>query len=86
MRDDGTPFFATDYLIRKELRMTEEEIESNQQWFDSKEEEEEATVAGTPGAPPAPGGAAPAAPAPAAAGEGGSETVEGGETKGTGQL
>ena len=86
MKDDGTPYFSTDYLIRTDLRMTEEEIESNQQWFDSKEDEEEEAVAGAPGAPPAPGGAAPAAAAPAAGGEAGSETIEGGETKGTGQL
>jgi hypothetical protein len=85
MKDDGTPYFATDYLIRTDLKMTEEEIESNQQWFDSKEDETEEAVAGTPGAPPAPGGAAPAAAAPAG-GEAGSETIEGGETKGSGQL
>lgn len=85
--DDGTPFFATDYLIRTELRMTEEEIESNKKWFDAKENEEEAAAAAGGGAAPAPagGGGAPAAPAAAAEG-GGGETVEGGEAKGAGQL
>jgi hypothetical protein len=82
MKDDGTPFFSTDYLIRKELRLTEDEIQSNQKWFEAMEEEPDQV---SPGAAPAPGGAAsaaPAAPAPA----GGEETIAGGEVKGEGQL
>jgi hypothetical protein len=87
MKDDGTPYFSTEYLIRKELRLTEDEIESNQKWFESEEEEavpqEGAAPAG--GAPIGGGGAAAAAPAAPPA-EGGGETKEGGETSGTGQL
>jgi hypothetical protein len=86
VKDDGTPYFATEYLVRTDLRMTEDEIEANQKWFDFKENEEEAqAAAGGGGAPPAGGGGG-AAPAAAAPAEGGSETIEGGETKGTGQL
>jgi hypothetical protein len=85
MNDDGTPFFATEYLIRTDLRMTEDEIESNQKWFDYKENQEEAAASGAPGGgAPAGGGGAAAPAAPAA--EGGSEVIDGGETKGTGQL
>lgn len=82
--DDGTPFFSTDYLIRTELKMTEEEIESNKKWFEAKENEEEPAAAPAGGAPGAAGGGAAGAAAPAA--EGGSETIEGGEAKGAGQL
>jgi hypothetical protein len=90
MKDDGTPFFSTQYLIREELKMTEPEIEANQKWFDQemREEEEAAAAAGAApgGAPPVGGGAAPAPAAPAESAEGGSETIEGGEAKGAGQL
>ena len=85
MRDDGTPYFATEYLIRKDLRMTEEEIESNQQWFDSIAEEEASGSAGAGGGAAA-GGAAASSPAAPAAEAGGGETIEGGEVKGAGQL
>ena len=88
MKDDGTPFFSTEYLVRKELKLTESEIESNQQWFDQKleiEAEAAAAAPAAPAAPPAPGGAAPAA-AGAAAEAGGSETKEGGEVGAAGQL
>lgn len=85
VKDDGTPFFATEYLIRTDLRMTEDEIESNQKWFDYKENQEEAAASGAAGGgAPAGGGGAAAPAAPAA--EGGSEVIDGGETKGTGQL
>lgn len=83
-KDDGTPYFSTDYLVRKELRLNESEIESNQKWFEQMENEEE-PVPFEGGGSPAGGGAAPAPPSPAAA-EGGGETIEGGETKGVGQL
>jgi hypothetical protein len=90
MRDDGTPYFATEYLIRKELKMTEAEIKSNQQWFDQIPDDEPAVE--SQGEPPAPGGvappaggAAPAAPA-AEAPAGGGEEIAGGETKGEGAL
>jgi hypothetical protein len=85
-RDDGTPYFATEYLIREELKMTDSEIKSNQQWFDQKIDEEAAEEqVAAPGAPMAAGGAATAPPmaggeAPAA----GSETSE--ESGGEGQL
>ena len=88
LKDDGTPYFATEYLIREELKMNEADIRSNQQWFDQQVEDEAAQAqagggAGI-GAPPA-GGAA-AAPAAEAPAEGGTETIEGGETKGEGAL
>ena len=88
MKDDGTPYFATEYLIREELKMNEAEIESNKKWFDQEIDEEEQE--GGAGAVPAAG--APAAGSPAAAAEtpaaegAGSETVDGGETKGEGGL
>jgi hypothetical protein len=90
MRDDGTPYFATEYLIRKELKMTEAEIKSNQQWFDQIPDDEPPVESqGEPPAPggvaPAAGGAAPAAPA-AEAPAGGGEEIAGGETKGEGTL
>ena len=66
--------------------MTESEIEANQQWFDSKEEDEPDAVAGPAGGGAAGGGAAAGGAAASAPAEGGSETIEGGETKGTGQL
>jgi hypothetical protein len=88
LRDDGTPYFATEYLIREELKMNESDIRANQQWFDQQIEDEAAQAqagGGTGiGAPPA-GGAA-AAPAAEAPTEGGTETIEGGETKGEGAL
>lgn len=83
--DDGTPYFATEYLVRTDLKMTQEEIEANKKWFDFKENEDAAAVAAAGGAAAGAAGAAPAASAAAPA-EGGSETIEGGETKGTGQL
>ena len=86
VKDDGTPFFATEYLIRTDLRMTEDEIESNQKWFDYKENQEEAAASGAAGGGAPAGGGGAAAPAAAPAVEGGSEVIDGGETKGTGQL
>lgn len=88
MRDDGTPYFATEYLIREELKMTESEIQSNKTWFDQQiDEEDEAVAAGAGASAGAPvGGSA----APATAGEspteGGSEVKEGGEVGAEGQL
>jgi hypothetical protein len=91
MKDDGTPYFATEYLIREELKMNDVDIKSNQSWFDQQADTEEDEAAA-----PAPGGAMPAAPgggggvAPAPGGEspaeGGGEVKEGGETSGEGQL
>jgi hypothetical protein len=89
LKDDGTPYFSTEYLIRKELKLAQDEIESNADWFKMEREEEEATAAGAAGmagaAPPVGGGAAGggAASAPEA---GGSETKEGGETGAPGSL
>jgi hypothetical protein len=87
MKDDGTPFFATEYLIREELRMTDAEIKSNQTWFDQQIDEEVEAAAGAPapGMPAPGGGGAPAAPAPEAPAAGG-EVIEGGESKGEGSL
>jgi hypothetical protein len=89
LKDDGTPYFSTEYLIRKELKLAQDEIESNADWFKMEREEEEATAAGAAGmagaAPPAGGGAA-AGGAAAAPEAGGSETKEGGETGAPGSL
>ena len=85
MNDDGTPYFHTEYLIRNDLKMSEEEIRANKQWFDASENMEEAPGAPGAGGAPAGGGAAPA-PAAAEAPAAGSETTEGGEVAGTGQL
>jgi hypothetical protein len=88
LKDDGTPYFSTEYLIRKELRMTEDEIESNKKWFEMEQDEAaegEAAAPGAEGAPMDSGGAAP----PATEGEdegGGQETIEGGETGTEGSL
>jgi hypothetical protein len=84
MKDDGTPYFSTEYLIRTELRLTQDEIDSNNRWLESAKDEPVAGEGGEAPAPPAGGGAAPAPAAPEAAA--GSETIEGGETKGTGAL
>jgi hypothetical protein len=86
MKDDGTPYFSTEYLIRKELRLTADEIDSNKHWIDASKAAEEKAAA-SEAAAPAGGGASAAAPAataeqPAA----GAETIEGGETKGAGAL
>ena len=85
MNDDGTPYFHTEYLIRNDLKMSEEEIRANKQWFDASENMEEAPGAPGAGGAPAGGGAAPA-PAAAETPAAGSETTEGGEVAGTGQL
>ena len=89
VKDDGTPYFSTEYLIRKELKLEEDEIKANEEWFklERKEEEDTAAAAGAPGAAPAApaGGAAPGA-AGAAPEAGGSETKEGGETGAPGSL
>jgi hypothetical protein len=89
--DDGTPYFSTEYLIRKELRLSDEEIEQNATYKieEAAEADEAAAAAAAAGgeAPPAGdmGGGAAAAPAGAEEG-GGSEVIDGGETKGEGQL
>lgn len=85
VKDDGTPYFTTEYLVRTDLKMTEDEIEANQKWFDFKENEEIVAAAGG-GSFPAGGGGGGGAAGASAPAEGGSETVEGGETKGSGQL
>jgi hypothetical protein len=91
LKDDGTPYFSTEYLIRTELKLSEDEIESNEDWF--KYEQTDEPVEGAPGAEGAAmaggdmgGGAAAAAPAGEAPAGGGSETTEGGETSGEGSL
>jgi len=89
MKDDGTPFFSTDYLIRTELRMTESEINANEEWFEMKEQAMD-TPPGDMGAAAGGGdmgggaGAAGAGGAEPAAG--GAETIDGGETGADGSL
>ena len=85
MKDDGTPYFSTEYLIRKELRLTADEIDSNQHWIDASKAAEEKAAA-SEAAAPAGGGAAAAPAATAEQPAGGAETIEGGETKGAGAL
>jgi hypothetical protein len=90
LKDDGTPYYHTEYLVRTELKMTADEIEANKEWFNRDEE----VVPGEPGKPPSAGGGAPpaggGAAAPPAAPEtppaAPAETTEGGETAGAGQL
>jgi hypothetical protein len=86
LNEDGTPFFHTNYLIRKELKMTEDEIGANQKWFEQDAADLERVEGAAGAAAPALGGAAPGAVAPAAPAAGGSETIEGGEQTGAGQL
>lgn len=89
LKDDGTPYFSTEYLIRKELRMSEDEIEANKKWLQMEDEDAaEGEVADIPDS----GGAAPVdtstAPTQAEGAEegGGAETKEGGETGAEGSL
>lgn len=89
LRDDGTPYFSTEYLLRKELRLTEDEIDSNKKWLEIDAEKGKVPAAGgEPGEAPAPpeGGAAPAAPAAETPAAGAAETVEGGEKGAEGSL
>lgn len=89
LKDDGTPYFSTEFLIRKELKMSEDEIESNKKWFEMEKDEitegEAATATGGGEAAMPDGGVA----SPPAGGEkegGGGETIEGGETGDNGSL
>lgn len=92
LKDDGTPYFSSEYLIRKELRLTEDEIESNKKWkaIETQRTGKNLTpiVAGEAPVVPEAGtaAAAPAGGGEAAAPAGGGETVEGGEKGGEGQL
>ena len=46
MNDDGTPYFSTEYLIRKELKLPDDEIEKNNNYkIQEAEETEEASQA-----------------------------------------
>jgi hypothetical protein len=87
LKDDGTPYFSTEYLIRSELRLSEDEIQSNQDWFEfeEKDEAEVAPVEGGGGMGMETGGTAPA-PTAAETPAGGEETIAGGETAGEGSL
>jgi len=84
MNDDGTPYYSTEYLVRKTLKLNEDEIESNKKWLEFKDEPVEHGDAGA-AAPPPGGGGAPAA-RPAETPAAGEETLAGGEVKGAGQL
>lgn len=87
LKDDGSPYFSTEYLIRKELKMTQDEIDSNAEWFKFTEDQQkdaqgagefEAPILPETGVAPAPiGGSEPTG--------GGAETMPGGEvgTEGT---
>lgn len=101
MKDDGTPYFSTEFLIRTELRLTDEEIETNKSYRIAEEAEEAdvkaaadatADLLGGAAAPPMDmgGGGGAAAPAPGGEAEapagGGSETTDGGETEGEGSM
>ncbi len=100
MRDDGTPYYSTEYLIRKALKMTEDEIEANQKWIDAEknmaEEQElpDAPEFGEAAPPPDAGGMAGGGSAPpptggedaGAAAGGGEEIVDGTETGTEGQT
>jgi hypothetical protein len=85
LKDDGTPYFSTEYLIRTELKLTDTEIKSNQRWLESDEEE---TSSSQETAYTDAGGSGVAASAPAGGEqEGGTaETIEGGEVGQEGSL
>ena len=84
--DDGTPYFATEYLIRKELKLTEDEISSNKHWLNMLAEEAERAAAEGGAVPPAGGGGGGAAGAGGETPAAGEEVVTGGEVGGEGQL
>lgn len=88
MKDDGTPYYSTEYLIRKELKMSQDEIDSNAEWFKfTSDENEDLTPNPDAEAPILPeSGVAASNPAPAAEAAGGAETTPGGETGADGQL
>ncbi len=91
MKDDGTPYFSTDYLIRNELRMTESEIDANAEWFEMKEAEAQPGAGGDMGAGGGgdlggAGGGAAGGGAEGGAEGGGGETIDGGETGAEGSL
>lgn len=90
MKDDGTPYFSTDYLIRNELRMTESEIDANAEWFEMREADSQAGTgdmgAGGAGGDLGGGGGAAGAPGGDAPAGGGGETIDGGETGADGSL
>jgi hypothetical protein len=90
LKDDGTPYFSTEYLIRKELKLVQDEIESNADWIKMEKDEEAANAAAAAAVPAmdagAVGGSAPAPTASAEPAAGGSETTEGGETSAPGNL
>lgn len=92
MRDDGTPYFSTDYLIRNELRMTESEIDANEEWFEMKEAESQPGAGGDMGAGAGGdlggggGGGAAGGGGEGGAEGGGGETIDGGETGADGSL
>ena len=83
--DDGTPYFATEYLIRKELKLTEDEISSNKHWLDMLADEQERIAAEGGGVVPPAAGAG-AVPVGAETPAGAEEVVTGGEIGGEGQL
>lgn len=85
LKDDGTPYFSSEYLIRKELRMTEDEIESNAKWLKIEEQDGQERMEGEAGAG-LDGGAAAAPAAEGGAAAAGGETIEGGETGAEGSL
>jgi len=85
LKDDGTPYYSTEYLVRKELRMTEDEIQANKKWFEM--ETDEAAQATSADIQPVSGGESAAPVASSAEAEGGSgETIEGGEVGAEGSL
>lgn len=84
--DDGTPYFATEYLIRKELKLTEDEISSNKHWLNMLAEEAERAAAEGGAVPPAGGGGGGGAGAGGETPAAGEEVVTGGEVGGEGQL
>lgn len=88
MKDDGTPFFSTDYLIRNELRMTESEINANEEWFEMREKEVQPAPGdmGAGGGGDLGGGGAAGGTGGDAGAGGGGETIDGGETGADGSL
>jgi hypothetical protein len=85
--EDGTPYFATEYLIRKELKLTQDEIESNRDWLNMLAHEKERVASQEGAIPPTGGGGGGGVGGGGAEQTGGGDEVKaGGEVGGEGQL
>lgn len=84
LKDDGTPYFSTEYLIRKELKLTEDEIINNKRWMEISNKAKDSSSYQSGGGGGLGGGRA--STTQSSSFQGGSEVIDSGETKGSGQL